>query len=60
MSGRKHSFTVELALLGLLRQHSMHPYELHQRLLQSEPLGVGNWPPSWLDRCVDLLTPMPA
>jgi PadR family transcriptional regulator, regulatory protein AphA len=40
MSGVKQPFTVELGLLGFLRQQPMHPYELHQRLLQSEALGT--------------------
>ena len=28
------------ALLGLLRDHPMHPYEMHQQLLQAEALGL--------------------
>lgn len=35
----KQPLTVELALLGLVREQSMHPYEMHQRLLQREALG---------------------
>lgn len=39
MPGIKHPLTVELALLGLIRQQPLHPYELHQRLNQTEALG---------------------
>jgi DNA-binding PadR family transcriptional regulator len=35
----KQPLTVELALLGLVREQSIHPYEMHQRLLQREALG---------------------
>lgn len=35
----KQPLTVELALLGLVREQPMHPYEMHQRLLQREALG---------------------
>ena len=31
---------IELALLGLLRQQSMHAYEMHQHLLHAEQLGL--------------------
>ena len=40
MPGSKQPFTVEHSLLGLLSQQPMHPYELHQRLLQNEALGA--------------------
>lgn len=35
----KQPLTVELALLGLVREQSIHPYEMHQRLIQREALG---------------------
>lgn len=36
----KQPLTVELALLGVLREQPMHPYEMHQRLVQAEALGL--------------------
>lgn len=39
MPTQKQPLTVELALLGLLREGAMYPYEMHQRLLQREALG---------------------
>jgi len=39
MSGVKHPLTIELALLGLIRQQPMHPYELYQRLCTDPALG---------------------
>lgn len=39
MPTQKQPLTVELALLGLLREGTMYPYEMHQRLLQREALG---------------------
>jgi DNA-binding PadR family transcriptional regulator len=32
MSGIKRPLTIEFALLGLVRQRPMHPYEIHQQL----------------------------
>jgi DNA-binding PadR family transcriptional regulator len=34
------SLGISLALLGLLLDHPMHPYEMHQHLLQAEALGL--------------------
>ncbi|MEN9938746.1 MAG: hypothetical protein RLZZ387_5325 [Chloroflexota bacterium] len=36
----KQPFTVELALLGFVRHQPMHPYEIHQRLHQTETLSA--------------------
>lgn len=36
----KQPLTVELALLGFLRQQPMHAYEIHQTLMRSEALGL--------------------
>jgi DNA-binding PadR family transcriptional regulator len=35
----KQPVTVELALLGFVREQPIHPYEMHQRLLQRKALG---------------------
>jgi DNA-binding PadR family transcriptional regulator len=40
MPALKQPFTVELALLGLVRTQAAHPYELHQRLRESRDLGL--------------------
>lgn len=37
---KKPSLALEHALLGLLRQQSMHAYEMYQRLAQTEALGL--------------------
>ncbi|MGZ3664387.1 MAG: PadR family transcriptional regulator [Ktedonobacterales bacterium] len=37
---KKSSLAVEHALLGLLRQQPMHAYEMYQRLMQAEALGL--------------------
>lgn len=37
---RKPSLALEHALLGLLRQQPMHAYEMYQRLVQTEALGL--------------------
>lgn len=37
---KKSSLTLEHALLGLLAQQPMHAYEMYQRLVQSEALGL--------------------
>lgn len=29
-----------LRVLGLLRDHPIHPYEMHQQMLQAEALGL--------------------
>ncbi|MGO8950898.1 MAG: PadR family transcriptional regulator [Ktedonobacterales bacterium] len=34
------SLGLKLALLGLLLDHPMHPYEMHQQLLHAEALGL--------------------
>ncbi|WP_298820284.1 PadR family transcriptional regulator [Chloroflexus sp.] len=39
MSLPKQSLTIELALLGLLRQQPMHPYELFRQMQQRDGLG---------------------
>lgn len=39
MSGIKHPLTIEFALLGLIRQQPMHPYEVYQRLCTDPALG---------------------
>ena len=39
MASQKQSLTIEPALLGLLRQQPMHPYELFQQLQQKKALG---------------------
>ena len=36
----KQPLTVELALLGFLRQQPMHAYEIHQTLMRNEALGL--------------------
>jgi PadR family transcriptional regulator, regulatory protein AphA len=36
----KQPLTIEHALLGFLRQKSMHAYEIHQTLLRAESLGL--------------------
>ena len=36
----KLPLTIEHALLGFLREHSMHAYEIHQILLRPESLGL--------------------
>jgi DNA-binding PadR family transcriptional regulator len=36
----KQPLTIELALLGFVRQQPMHGYEIHQRLLASAELGM--------------------
>ena len=36
----KTPLTIEYALLGFLRQRSMHAYEIHQQLAQAEALGL--------------------
>ncbi len=36
----KSPLTIELALLGFLRQRPMHAYEMHQTLMQAEALGL--------------------
>jgi PadR family transcriptional regulator, regulatory protein AphA len=36
----KQPLAVEHALLGLLRERPMHAYEIHQRLVQAEALGL--------------------
>ena len=40
MPAQKQPFTLELALLGLVRMQPAHPYELHQRLRESRALGL--------------------
>lgn len=40
MPGTKQPFTIELALLGFVRYQSMYPYEIHQRLHQTEALSA--------------------
>jgi DNA-binding PadR family transcriptional regulator len=40
MPTQKQPFTIELALLGLVRREPAHPYELHQRLCDSRALGL--------------------
>lgn len=37
---KKSSLALEHALLGLLRQQPMHAYEMYQRLVQAEALGL--------------------
>ncbi len=37
---KKPSLALEHALLGLLRQQPMHAYEMYQRLVQTEALGL--------------------
>lgn len=37
---RRPSLALEHALLGLLRQQPMHAYEMYQRLVQTEALGL--------------------
>ncbi|GIV90578.1 MAG: PadR family transcriptional regulator [Chloroflexus sp.] len=39
MSVSKPTFTIELALLGLFRQGSLHPYELFQQVQRPDSLG---------------------
>lgn len=39
-AAKKSSLALEHALLGLLRQQPMHAYEMYQRLMQTEALGL--------------------
>ncbi len=39
MSAQKHPPTIEIALLGLIRRQSLHPYEIFQQMQRGEALG---------------------